>query len=151
MCKDKMYDLKEEMKKSFWSTENSSPLLQKSVSGTARAVKALLIFYTINTIVIVIGFNMGSIGVYWSFVDYSSHLQVGLLQAWTTTYTIGVYTFVYVHSFMPLYHCLHINMQMRLLSDYIKQFERHTEQKEYDKLLKQVLSLVIKQHIRLVK
>lgn len=151
------YDVRADMERDFWSTENVPIDIKKSLIIKSILMKLVVFTLVMYAITMCSGQLILNIFPKWPFI--TDQIYPFYIIAYTI-YAVGEFVVVYTHCLIYMYHCYHAYCQTFLLSEYFKRmakdFSKMTNQKKINSKLYQAamynrMLFGIKQHERLVR
>lgn len=135
------------MMKIFWALDNCLP---RKFDRKIKIVKLLLLMNMCNVFLCGIGILSFNIHTVWDFVDYSNTTQYTVFVILHNVFITVMYSIAHLHKMMYLYYCMHINIQMEILTYYFKTVSKYVFDRNLDETHSLYhMKIVIKQHFNI--
>ncbi|KAI7815024.1 Odorant receptor Or103, partial [Rhyzopertha dominica] len=138
--------------KIFWSPIGASKRLLQNFRYLTKTFKLLLFVGFLSIIILCISAVLLEIHPDWPIIDKNNPLQYSIFLVAFMVQCVGACIIVYAYSCMFFYACLHMYMQMVLLTEYLRNISkglRGMDENRRNQLVKDRMLCAIRQHCKL--
>ncbi|KAI7815199.1 Odorant receptor Or84 [Rhyzopertha dominica] len=140
------------MRKTFWSQNGAAEWLTRKIRQLTQTFKILLSGGFVGIIILCMNAVLFGIHPDWPIINKNSRIQYSIFLVAFMIHAIGACIIVVVYSCMFFYACIHVYVQMSLLTEYLKKLSYSvTEMKEdrCNQSVKEGMLCIIEQHCKL--
>ncbi|KAI7815204.1 Odorant receptor Or88 [Rhyzopertha dominica] len=137
------------MHKMFWSTSGATKRLMENLHQLIQIIKIIFSVGLISIIIVCIGAVLYQIHPDWPIINKNNPLQYAILLVAFSAQCLGGGIIAYIYCSMFFYTCIHVHVQMGMLTEYLKHLSKDAILRNNNRLVKNRMLLIIKQHCRL--
>ncbi|KAI7815203.1 Odorant receptor Or87 [Rhyzopertha dominica] len=136
----------------FWSQNGAPKWLKQNIRQLTQTFKIVLTFVFVCIIILCMNAVLFGIHPDWPIINKNDQIRYVIFLIAFIIYAIGSCIIIYVYACMFFYVCIHIYVQMALLTDYLRNLSDgliDMEDDRFNQFVKERMLFVIKQHCKL--
>ncbi|KAI7815206.1 Odorant receptor Or90 [Rhyzopertha dominica] len=139
-------NMDELMSEIFWSQNGAPKWLKQNIHQLSQTFKILLFVGLFGVIVLCVSAVLFRIHPDWPIIDKSDPIHYAIFLVAFMIHNVVACVIVFVYSCMFFYACIHVYVQMALLTEHLKKL---SGEDGLDELIKERMLPIIKQHCKL--